>query len=128
MSGTRTLKDKSVLIVEDNVYLALDLCAAIQDLEGRPVGPVYTVADALAAMDSEHLAAAIVDCELPGGDVISLIEALTKKGVPFVLQGASEAVPEISEVRAVPVLVKPIRPHDVASILVNEVSKTPPNP
>jgi hypothetical protein len=41
------LEDKPVLIVQDNIYLALDLCSAVEQLQGRVVGPVSSVADAL---------------------------------------------------------------------------------
>lgn len=41
------LTGKSVLIVEDSAYLALDLSAAVERLHGRVLGPVGTATDAL---------------------------------------------------------------------------------
>jgi ActR/RegA family two-component response regulator len=118
------LEDKPVLIVQDNIYLALDLCSAVEQLQGRVIGPVGSVADAMAILDSEVVAAAVVDCELPDGAVTPLVEALCKMGVPFVVQSAN-VPPEIAMIRpSVPVLVKPIQARDVASILAHEVIKT----
>lgn len=123
------LEDKPVLIVQDNIYLALDLCAAVEQLQGRVVGPVSSVADALAVLDSEHVAAAVVDCDLPDGDVTPLIVALSNKDVPFVISSANVVPPAIAEVRpGVPVLIKPIQSIDVASILAHEVVKAKPTP
>lgn len=36
-----------VLIAEDNVYLALDLSMAVEEMQGRVVGPASSVAEAL---------------------------------------------------------------------------------
>ena len=120
------LRDKPVLIIEDNVYLALDLCAAIEQLEGRPVGPVYTVAEALVILHTEPIAAAVVDCELLAGEGARLTTVLAEKGVPFVVQSTANNPPELAEVcLGAPVVVKPIRPQEVVCILAHEVAKTP---
>lgn len=44
------LTDKPVLIVQDNIYLALDLAAVVEQLDGRVVGPAATIAEALALL------------------------------------------------------------------------------
>ena len=116
------LEDKPVLIVQDNIYLALDLCAAVEELQGRVVGPVGSVKEALAVIDSERIAAAVIDCELPDGDLRPLAEALSTKGVPFVIQSAVPAETAVAG-PGVPVLVKPIPARDVASILAHQVIK-----
>ena len=48
------LGDKAVLIVEDNVYMALDLSQAVEELNGRVIGPVGTVAEALALIEESR--------------------------------------------------------------------------
>jgi len=53
-----------ILIAEDNLYLALDLSIAIEEMDGRVVGPAPSVADALKFLATHHVAAAIVDCQL----------------------------------------------------------------
>ena len=123
------LEDKAILIIQDNVYLALDLCAAVELLEGRVVGPVDTVADALIVLDNERIAAAVVDFDLPHGDVSLLAEALSRKGIPFVIQSTTSVPAEIAVSRPrVPVLIKPIQAQHVASILGHEVIKAKLSP
>ena len=74
-------------------------------------------------------AAAVVDCELPDGDVMLLAEVLSKKGIPFVIQSTAAVTPEIAMIcLGVPVLTKPIQPQDVVSILAHEVIKAETNP
>jgi ActR/RegA family two-component response regulator len=80
------LADKLILIVEDNIYLALDLAAAIEQLDGLVVGPVDTVSEALALLDSSEIAAAVIDAELPDKELAQLAAALADRRVPFVLQ------------------------------------------
>ena len=84
------LTDKPILIVEDNIFLTIDLSDAILELDGTVVGPTDRVAQALELLDSEKVAAAIVDCDLPNQDVAPLTDRLAKNGVPFVIHADSE--------------------------------------
>lgn len=53
-----------ILIIEDNLYVSLDIASAIEELDGQVFGPVDTVADALEMIECGSVAAAVVDCEL----------------------------------------------------------------
>jgi len=66
------LRDKPVLIVEDNVYLALDLSYAVESLDGIVVGPVGTMKEAFAIVDRQSIAAAVLAFELPDSSTIPL--------------------------------------------------------
>jgi DNA-binding response OmpR family regulator len=121
------LTDKPILIVEDNVYLALDLAAAVENLNGRVLGPVGTVVDALAILSSGKVAGAILDFELPDSDASLVAQALVEQDVPFVIHSDNPVPPEILALRPkTPVVMKPIRPQDVVAILADEVIKAPP--
>jgi ActR/RegA family two-component response regulator len=115
------LADKPVLIVQDNIYLALDLAAAVEQLEGQVVGPATTVTEALGLLDKERIAAAMVDAELEGG-VVPLVRALSERRVPYLIQASGNIASEIMMIcPTAPVLIKPIQPLDVASILAHEL-------
>lgn len=115
------LADKPVLIVEDNVYLALDLAAEVERLEGRAVGPASSLGEALALLEKEQLAAALIDADLAGG-VAPIIKAVAAKRLPYVIQASGGLPPEIMMIGpTVPVLMKPIQPLDVVSILAHEL-------
>lgn len=57
-----------ILIIEDNLYVSLDIASAIEELDGQVFGPVDTVADTLEMIECGSVAAAVVDCELRGRD------------------------------------------------------------
>ena len=116
------LTDKSVLIIEDNAYLAMDLAAAIEEQNGRAVGPVGTLADATAFLDGEAVSGAVLDYELPGGEVTALARALADRRVPFVIHTSIAVGPEVSFLQPdAPVLMKPIQAEDLVAILAHEV-------
>ncbi|MEO5972283.1 MAG: response regulator [Sphingomicrobium sp.] len=115
---------KPILIVEDNVYLALDLSDAVADLNGRVVGPARTVAEALELLDSQEIAAAIVDCHLANQDVTLLAGQLASRRVPFVIHTADRLPPLIRALHPdIPVLFKPVKPRTVLACLLVEIRK-----
>ena len=77
-----------ILIAEDNLYLALDLSNAIEDMAGRVVGPVSTVAEAMFLLDMQHVAAAIIEWDLSDRDAAPLLGRLAHKAVPFIIHTA----------------------------------------
>jgi CheY-like chemotaxis protein len=116
--------DKPVLIVEDNVFLAVDLSEAIEELDGRVVGPANRISQALDLLDSEEVSAAIVDGHLTDLDVVMLTCRLTQLGVPFVIQAENDLPETIGFLHPeVPVLRKPIHPRTVLTCLLDEMRK-----
>ena len=56
-----------ILIVEDEVFIALDLLQAVEDAGGEAVGPATTLAQALVLIAADGLHGAILDVNLPDG-------------------------------------------------------------
>ncbi len=124
-------EDRPVLIIEDNVYMAMDLATAVEQLDGRVVGPAGTVAEGLSLLDSEQVAAAVLDYELPGDNVVPLARALVLRQVPFVIHSSAPVAAEMTLLRpGVPVLLRPIQPQDLLTILAGELIRAgqPPVP
>lgn len=118
------LNDSAVLIVEDNVYLALDLSQAVEESNGRVVGPVATVAEALALVEREPIAAALLDSQLADRDVTPVVMVLAAKGVPFVIHSATGLPPEIEQlVPDVPLLVEPLHAEAAVTRLAAELKR-----
>ncbi|MFL6769670.1 MAG: hypothetical protein ACJ8FH_07900 [Sphingomicrobium sp.] len=116
--------DAPVLIVEDNVFLAVDLSEAVEELEGRVVGPTNRVSHALELLGSEAVSAAIIDGHVNDVDVVMLTCKLTQLGVPFVIQAESELPDTIGFLHPeVPILRKPIHPRAVLTCLLDEIRK-----
>ena len=75
-----------VLVAEDQPFIALDLALAIEDADGEVVGPVASVKEALALLATNAVDAAILDCDLVGGDCSPIVELLAVRGVPVIIQ------------------------------------------
>jgi ActR/RegA family two-component response regulator len=119
------LSDKPILIVQDNIYLALDLAAAVEQLAGRVVGPAASVNEALALLDSEPVAAALIDAELQDG-IAPIARALVERGLPYVIQASAALGPEIMMIAATSrVLRKPIDPYDAVCTLAHQIEARP---
>jgi CheY-like chemotaxis protein len=75
----------NVLIVEDQVIIAMDLEAAVEEANARVIGPASTVREALDLLHTNVVDAAILDANLPDGDVTPVAEQLIDRAVPFVI-------------------------------------------
>ena len=116
--------EASVLIAEDDLYQALDLSIALEEMQGRVVGPASSVAEALALLATHQIAAAIVDCHLADRDATPLARQLAERGVPFVIHTATPVPAMIGEFHPlVPVLMKPLQPQVILTCLLDEMRK-----
>ena len=117
------LGSKTVLIVDDSGYAALDLSEAIEESDGRVSGPVSTLWETFTILDSTPISRAIVNCELAHAfDVVML---LTERGVPVVAQ-ISASLPHglgpMSE--SLSVLVRPVDPLTILETLMIEIGRS----
>ncbi len=113
---------KTILVADAGCYSAMDLAAAIEDNDGRVVGPMASAADALTVLDCTAVGGVVVDCELAGAP--ALIVLLARAGVPLVVQ---TSVPLPREMEAVEdrfaVLVRPVDTRSVVNTLANEIAR-----
>lgn len=91
---------KSVLVVEDEVLIAMELKAALIEGGFRVLGPAASVDHALDLVSEERPHAAVLDFNLVGEKVTPVALQLKALGVPFVLASAVHA----TEFAAHPVL------------------------
>ncbi len=107
-----------VLIVEDEVLVALDLSQELETLGADVVGVAATLADAQSAARRTDIDLAILDGNLRGERVDSVTDMLTERGVPFFfLSGyGSEHLP--AQFRSLPVVQKPFRSKVLRSTLL----------
>jgi CheY-like chemotaxis protein len=82
---TRPLSGHSVLVIEDEYFLADDIARALRELGARIVGPVGELEDAASLVDADvAIDAAVVDINLRSDMVFPLARALRARKVPFV--------------------------------------------
>jgi AmiR/NasT family two-component response regulator len=79
------LAGRRVLVVEDEFLIALDVEETLRDLGCEVVGPVATVAEALAIADPVCCDVAVLDVRLVDGSTEPLAVALKERGIPFVV-------------------------------------------
>jgi DNA-binding NarL/FixJ family response regulator len=85
-----------ILIVEDEPFIALELKASIEDAGGKVVGPVGSARAAMHLLETDVVAAAILDVELSDGNVMPVAEALAARGIPMVFQSGVQLPPDLS--------------------------------
>ena len=79
---------QTVLLVEDEFLIAMDLKLLLEQRGWRVTGPAATVEEALGLLHDELLAVAVLDVTLRDGAVTRLAEALRAQNVPFVIASA----------------------------------------
>jgi len=75
---------KSILIVEDEAMIAMDLEGVVSALGYDVFGTVATVTDGLKALEAGTPSLAIVDMNLSGDSSRPIAEALSARGVPMI--------------------------------------------
>src|SRR4051812_34817002 len=111
-----------VLIVENEPLIALDLSHAVQDRNGIVVGPVPTVAEALAILAGQKVGAAILDAKLDDCDITPVAIRLIEQAVPFVIHSGTGLPAELAASHPdLPVILKPKRSEDVIASLEQQL-------
>lgn len=79
------LAGRRILVVEDDYFLASDVCRALEKLGAQVIGPIPDLARALAAARSEDLDGAVLDVNLREEYSGPVAEELSRRGLPFVI-------------------------------------------
>lgn len=74
----------TVLVVEDEFIIALDLSETVRDMGFHVEGPYADKENAFVAIDRAMPDFAILDVNTADGDVYPLADALTEAGVPII--------------------------------------------
>lgn len=116
-----------ILIVEDEPLIGLALADAVLDGDGRPIGPVPTVTEALEIIDCHAVGAAIVDGSLADRDVTPVVLRLLETGTPFVIFTGTGLPAELAERAAdVVVVMKPLPAPEVVEHLQSVIDRRHP--
>lgn len=108
MAGT-SLEGTRVLLIEDEILLALEIADALSAAGATVSGPHATLAAATEAAQSESADLAILDIDLRGEEVFPAARMLRARGIPFLFYtGRPDRETLRSDFAGVPVCVKPI--------------------
>jgi CheY-like chemotaxis protein len=117
MSSYEELKGRRVLVVEDEMMIAMLVEDMLSDLGCAVVGPAHGLEAALELARGDGIDAALLDVNLAGQPVFAVADALRAKGVPAIFStGYGEAgLRDVDQ--GSPVLQKPFRAGDLARAL-----------
>lgn len=82
--ATDRLDDHTILLVEDEPYIQMDIQQGLEEAGARVVA-ACTVQAALELLESEPITASILDFKLQGGTADDLCHQLTQRKIPFVI-------------------------------------------
>jgi DNA-binding response OmpR family regulator len=94
----------SVLLVEDEAILAIDVTSIIEMAGGRVVGPAYSLGQGFSWIDRAKFDCAVLDINLHDELVFKLADALIARGIPILFLSShslSIAPPHLRERRLV---------------------------
>lgn len=99
-----------ILVVEDEVLIALEIAQALEAEGFEVVGPCHTVSRALDQLDNPDCCDAVVlDANLRDENARPVARALLTLKIPFVVVSGYDASQLPDEFAAAPVLAKPLR-------------------
>ena len=85
LSGAR------ILVVEDEIIIAMDIQATLESAGAEVVGPAYTLTQAVELSAHEDITAAILDLRLGQSSIRPVARLLTDRNVPFVFYSGQPA-------------------------------------
>ena len=118
----RELSNCKVLVVEDEMMIAMLIEDMLDELGCKLVGPATNVPRALELIGKERVEVAVLDLNLDGKDTYAIADALRQKNVPFIFAtgyGSTGMRPEYGDR---PVLQKPFQAKDLETALAEALA------
>ncbi len=101
------LHERSILIVEDEILVLINIEDALRDHGCTHIASAATVEQALVALDTQSFDAAILDVNLDGRTSHSVADKLSARGIPFVISTGYGQIDLGDSYEHWPVLTKP---------------------
>lgn len=114
-----------MLVLEDEYFLADDICRALRRAGAEVIGPFRDLAEGSAAADQHaDLSGAVLDVNLDGTMVFPIADVLRERGIPFVFTTGydQEAMPPAY--RDVPRCEKPVDANEVIRLFADRGAST----
>ncbi|MEI4261569.1 response regulator [Roseovarius sp. D0-M9] len=117
------LKGRRILIVEDEILLALDLELFLESQGSNVLGSAKSVDAALALVEAENPDAVTLDMNLNGESSAPVAAALQERGIPFVfVTGNAGKDLDYPAFHDVPLVKKPYDPTELVYKLVQTLA------
>ncbi|MCR5876610.1 response regulator [Phenylobacterium sp. J426] len=120
-SGPADLSGIRILVVEDEPFIAFDIADGLEDA-GADVELAMSVRDALEIAGRGGLSGAVLDVNLPDGDVGPVIEVLLRRGVAWLIHTGAGLSPDLqARYPEASVFAKPTAPAVLARALADRL-------
>jgi CheY-like chemotaxis protein len=124
--STKMLTACSILVVEDEYIIAEGIVDALERAGASVIGPVPSLAEAMALVLADGIDGAVLDINLRGELVYPVANALLERGVPFLFATGYDAGAIPASYDQVPRREKPVPPSDLARVLRRGLEHTTP--
>ena len=111
---------RRVLVVDDEVLVAMLITDMLEDLGHAVVGPAHDLDEGLSLAKTGDFDCAILDISLNGRSSTPIANALRERGVPFMFASGYAPNPDDDAFRGVPLLQKPFNMKQVEDALAHE--------
>ncbi len=126
MNDNSPLSGVAVLVVEDDLLLAMDLEATLSGMGAVVVDVCHTLDEAMARADAGDFAMAVLDFSLGPDSVTPLARRLARRNVPFILHtGMSRSEPSLLEWRDFLIVEKPASPQTLLAAIRGALAREP---
>ncbi|MBE9607064.1 response regulator [Acetobacteraceae bacterium H6797] len=112
-----SLAGKNILIVEDEMIVAMDLEDSLRRHGAKVIGPALRLKTALDLAGSAAIDAAVLDVNLNGERSYPVAQLLLERGIPFLFATGYGHVEQEMRFAEVPLLKKPYRSQEVVARL-----------
>lgn len=107
-AGQRPLLGLRVLVVEDDYFIALELCAALRGAGADVIGPARDVQSGLAAIGREQIDCAVLDINMQGRLSFQIAAELSTRDIPAVFATGYDGTTIPEKFADIPRLEKPV--------------------
>jgi len=121
-SYTDDLAGISVLLVEDEALLAIDVASIIEMAGGRVIGPAYSLGQGFNWIDRGRFDCAVLDINLHDELVFTLADVLIERGIPMVFFSAHSLNIAPPHLRASRLVHKPFSTYSLIKAIREEVA------
>ena len=126
MNDNTPLSGVTMLLVEDDLLLAMDIEDTLAGMGAVVVDVCHTLGQAMTRADANDFAVAVLDFSLGSDSVTPLARRLAHRNVPFILHtGMSRSEPSLMEWRDSIIVEKPASPQTLATAIRSVLERQP---
>ncbi len=125
MTDLRSLSQRSVLVVEDDFYLADDARDALMDAGAQVLGPVPQISQALRLLEGAQPDCAVLDVSVQDGPSFDLARTIMSRAVPVLFVTGYDAGSIPADLAQTARLQKPVARGDLVAAVERLIQSSP---